>query len=164
MPDPARRAARFRLSDIPAAASLLLTPDRRQHLLFCDKGRALQLVADGISLLRLVCLLTEAVPSSETVRAHLTALAALNDIRATGRLRAQHFPPEPRGSRLRLILQALDGSLSGAAHRDIAAALFGRARVEADWSDPGNHLRDRVRRAVHRGHWLMRTGYRIFLN
>ncbi|WP_258599038.1 DUF2285 domain-containing protein [Mesorhizobium sp. AR07] len=60
------------------------------------------------------------------------------------------------------MLQALDGSLAGAS-QEIAIALFGRRRVEEDWSHPGSHLRDQVRRAVQRGRYLMGGGYRQFL-
>jgi hypothetical protein len=49
--------------------------------------------------------------------------------------------------------------LAGVPDRQIATALFGGARVEADWNHPGQHLRDRVRRAVGRGRALMNGGY-----
>ncbi|WP_352578007.1 DUF2285 domain-containing protein [Mesorhizobium sp. M0019] len=39
------------------------------------------------------------------------------------------------------------------------AALIGPRRVHADWSDPHDHLRDRIRRAVSRGRALMNGGY-----
>jgi hypothetical protein len=58
-----------------------------------------------------------------------------------------------------MIIRALDGSLLGLSQRDIATALVGAERVEADWSDPGQHLRDQVRRAVRCGHELMNGGY-----
>ncbi|WP_287115684.1 DUF2285 domain-containing protein [Mesorhizobium sp.] len=61
------------------------------------------------------------------------------------------------------VLQALDGSLAAAPHREIAEALIGGCRAMADWKDPRDHLRDRIRRAVHRGHALMNGGYRDFL-
>ncbi|WP_287308680.1 DUF2285 domain-containing protein [Mesorhizobium sp.] len=46
------------------------------------------------------------------------------------------------------VLRALDGSLAGASHREIAEALIGEGRVQADRKDPGDHLRDRIRCAV----------------
>jgi hypothetical protein len=87
-------------------------------------------------------------------------LDALSDLQRIGRLRPERFRPYPRGSRLRQVLCALDGYLAGASHRRIAIALFGEARVTAEWSDPRGHLRDTVRRAVLRGRWLMSGGYR----
>ncbi|WP_246462326.1 DNA -binding domain-containing protein [Mesorhizobium sangaii] len=68
------------------------------------------------------------------------------------------LPPEPRGGRLRIVLQALHGSLAGAS-QEIAIALFGRRRVEEDWSRPGSHLRDQVRRAIQT--WPLPDGRRL---
>ncbi|MEV8644897.1 DUF2285 domain-containing protein [Mesorhizobium ciceri] len=78
-------------------------------------------------------------------------------------LPARLFPPEKRGLRLTFVLRALDGSLAGASHRELAEALIGQRRVHADWRDPRDHLRDRIRRAVTRGRALMHGGYRDFL-
>jgi hypothetical protein len=58
---------------------------------------------------------------------------------------------------------ALDGHLAGVPHRQIAIAMFGEERVARDWSDPGEHMRDAVRRAIARGLALMEGGYRMFL-
>jgi hypothetical protein len=151
------------LAETPCRGTLLLTDDRDQHVLFQQAGRCLQLVASGASLRGRVRLLTEAVVDSKTLVAHLTALACLNDLRTHGRLLARHLPPERRGRRLGLVLQALDGWQAGASHRQIAAALFGQPRVDADWADPGNYLRDRVRRALRRGRALTNGGYTQFL-
>lgn len=64
---------------------------------------------------------------------------------------------------MRWVLRALDGSIAGASHREIGIVLFGKARVERDWADPGDHLRDIVRRAIKRGRSLMNGGYKRFL-
>jgi hypothetical protein len=111
-----------------------------------------------------VTLLTDAVFDRRHLRPRLAALQSLNDVWALGRLPASRLPDDLRLRRLRTVLQALDGWLDGASYRDIAVALFGEARVEADWTDPRRHLRDRVRRAVRRGRALMGGGYRTFLS
>lgn len=154
----------FCLSDIPCHATILLTPDGLQHVLFLEAGRALQLAVSGPSLFESLYLLTDAVPERRHLQARLVALACLNDICALGRLSARWLPGERRARRLRMVLQALDGWLAGAPYRDIAAALYGEARVEADWKDPRDYLRDQVRRAVRRGRALMGGGYRAFLS
>jgi hypothetical protein len=61
------------------------------------------------------------------------------------------------------VLRALDGALAGASHREIAEALFGQRRIQVDWAEPGENLRDRIRRAIWRGRSLMDGGYRDFL-
>ncbi|WP_412559003.1 DUF2285 domain-containing protein [Thalassospira sp. MIT1370] len=155
-------SGRFSLSKVPCRAALLRMPDGRQHLLFSESGCALQLDIRGTSLSEPVRLLTDAVLPAVHLRARLATLEGLANIVGRGR-----FPDyrmiEPRGRRLRVVLQALDGWLAGAPYREIAVALFGEARVEADWRDPRDHLRDQVRRAVRRGRELMRGGYRKLL-
>ncbi|MER9236849.1 DUF2285 domain-containing protein [Mesorhizobium sp. M0622] len=143
--------------------SILVTRDGHQHVLVEDSGRSLQLVASGVSILDAVRLTSSVLWSPEELKQRLNALECLNSLCWTGRLQPIFFPTEPRCSRLRRVLRALDGSIAGAPHREIGLALFGKARVEQDWADPGDHLRDRVRRAVRRGRWLMNGGYKRFL-
>ncbi|MCT7378245.1 DUF2285 domain-containing protein [Chelativorans sp. EGI FJ00035] len=151
------------LGRLPCDAAVVLEPEGRQHVLLHEDERHLQLSLTQGNLLRPARLLTDAVAPPDRARHHLKALGCLNDLHTRGRLSARYFPVEPRHARLRFVLRALDGALAGASHRDIAVALFGHARVRADWSDPGDHLRDRVRRAIKRGYALMNGGYRRFL-
>lgn len=59
-------------------------------------------------------------------------------------------------------LQALDGMLAGASHREAAQVLFGHSTVAERWSGDGE-LRAQVRRLIRRGQTLMRGGYRRLL-
>jgi len=59
-------------------------------------------------------------------------------------------------------LQALDGALAGASHREIAEVLFGLSIVAERWSEDGD-LRAQVRRLIRGGRALMRGGYRRLL-
>ena len=127
-----------------------------------EAGHALQLSVTGSNLLQPVRLLTDAALPPQHIRARLLALECLTGISGHGRF-PNRLRVEPRGHRLRQVLQALDGWLAGAPYREIAVALFGEARVEADWADPRDHLRDQVRRAVRRGRELMQGGYRTLL-
>jgi hypothetical protein len=110
-----------------------------------------------------VHLMTDVLVDPAHLASRQKAIACLNHLQAAGRLSDQSYLPEPRGRRLNLVLHALDGSLAGSSHRAIATTLFGRHRVADDWTDPGNHLRDQVRRAVTRGKALMNGGYRQLL-
>lgn len=150
--------APFDLRQQTCPASLLFAADSTQHLLFHGRGHGIQLAVSGASLLEPVHLLADPVFNVGEARQRLEALARFNDFVAG-------LPPPVGRKAMRLgkILQALDGSLAGAPHRDIAVALFGTERVEADWNDPGQNLRDRVRRAVKRGRDLMSGGYLKFL-
>ena len=53
------------------------------------------------------------------------ALRRLSDLAEHGELRDHLYPAESRAPRFARILQALDGALAGARHRDIAVSLFG---------------------------------------
>ena len=70
--------------------------------------------------------------------------------------------PAPRRDRLVLALRALDGRLAEASYREIAAALFGAARVPGrGWKT--HDLRDRTARIVRLGVAMMQGGYRRLL-
>lgn len=144
-------------------ATLLLTKDGLQHLLVRDGSRGFQLRIHGHSLLDPVHLVADVVLDPKEALVRLKTIQCFNDLRATGKLVPSHFPTESATPRLRRVMQALDGALSGASHREIAEVLFGKARTDREWRDTSNHLRDHVRRAVKRGEELMRGGYLAFL-
>jgi hypothetical protein len=76
------------------------------------------------------------------------------------------YAVRPRPGRLATLhvraLQALDGRVAGASHRDIAAAIFGEERMAESWNSD-SELRAQVRHLLRRGDELMRGGYRQFL-
>ncbi|MER8522889.1 DUF2285 domain-containing protein [Mesorhizobium sp. M1076] len=138
-------------------------PDKSQHVLLGHAQRSLQIAVSGADILQPVHLLAEAIWPAAVLKHRLWALECLNALCAYGELPARLFPPEKRGTRLNFVLRALDGSLAGASHREIAEVLIGERRVHADWTDPRNHLRDRIRRSLSRGRALMHGGYLNFL-
>lgn len=128
------------------------------HIVFADQGRQLQLemhtrpnAGAGI--------FTPAVAPASLSGKRTLALRRLADLAEYGSLREHLYPAEARASRMARILQALDGAMTGARHRDIAISLFGERRVLADWGLPDNHLRDHVRRAIAQGRMLMDGGF-----
>ncbi|RWP56732.1 MAG: DUF2285 domain-containing protein [Mesorhizobium sp.] len=153
----------FELSALPCRATVLLAPDEGQHVLLRNAEHTLQLAVSGADILHPVCLRTEAIWPAKLLRHRLRALECLNALSVGQRLPARLFPREKRGPRLNFVLRALDGSRAGASHRELAEALIGQRRVDADWRDPRDHLRDRIRRAVSRGRALMNGGYRDLL-
>lgn len=133
-----------------------------QIALLTQSRLALQLNVHGADLAAPVHLFADVASPARSERA--LVLAAINDLQTCGRFRSASFPAEPRGARLRKVLQALDGSLAGASQRDIAMEIFGPHRVAEAWRDPRSHLRDAVRRAISRGRMLMMGGYRQFVS
>lgn len=133
--------------------------DGAQHVLFASGSCRLQLVVTGADIRDRVRLFTEAIVHPRLFERHHLLLRQLSAVAGTGDLAPRLHPADPRSARLRFVLQALDGSLAKAPQRDIAEAVLGRQRVKADWADPRGHLRDRIRRALRRGRWLMQKGY-----
>nr|WP_240992512.1 DUF2285 domain-containing protein [Mesorhizobium ciceri] len=154
----------FELSALPCRATVLQAPDKSQHVLLRNADHALQLAVSGANILHPVCLHTQAHLARGAFKASTegTGVPQCSQSRATF-LPPRLFAPEKRGVRLSFVLRALDGSLAGAPHRELAEVLIGQRRVHADWADPRDHLRDRIRRAVSRGRALMNGGYRDFL-
>ncbi|MER8615107.1 DUF2285 domain-containing protein [Mesorhizobium sp. M1216] len=153
----------FELSSLPCRATVLLSPDKGQHVLLRNAEHTLQLAVAGADILHPVCLRTGAIWPAALSKHRLRALECLNALSLGQQLPTRLFPLEKRGPRLTFVLRGLDGSLAGASHRELAEALIGQRRVHADWRDPRDHLRDRIRRAVSRGCALMNGGYRDFL-
>lgn len=149
----------FFLRDIACPSVLLELPGGPQHLLFHDGSRTLQLVIEGEDVLRPVRLLTDGAPGKALAGPQLRSLLCFNDLRLSGRLYDSHFQRELPSQRLRLILRILDGALAGASHREIAQVVFADEFSTESWYAPGRPLRDRVRRALYRGHRLMQKEY-----
>jgi hypothetical protein len=137
--------------------------EHRQDVLLAQDGRTLQLAVFGETPLAEALLLTPALPSPALTDRRLRAVRRLADLVKHGWMRPFLYPHERRAERLVHVVQALDGWQAEASHRDIGIALYGEARVERDWTDPRDHLRDQVRRAIRRGRYLMAHGYRRFL-
>ncbi|MGF7156096.1 DUF2285 domain-containing protein [Novosphingobium gossypii] len=62
-----------------------------------------------------------------------------------------------------VLLQVRDGLVQGASQRDLAAVLFGTARVAAEWNGASDSLRSRVRRLARNAQAMARGGYRQLL-
>jgi hypothetical protein len=133
------------------------------HVLICDGTRRLQLSIRLCAATESGILLTEAIAPPRQAPCRWRSLICFNDYFFSGSLPQRHFRSERTAGRLARVAQALDGALRSASHREIAIALYGRVRVSDDWNDPGEYLRDGVRRAVRRGRLLMNGGYRQFL-
>lgn len=152
----------FALSNATCSSLLLLGYDDKQHVVFGDNGRRLQLAVDGEDIRQSVTLVCDnSLPSSP--RNQLRWQRCFEDLQWGGRLMPSYFRPEPHSDLLKRALIALDGSLAGAPQRQIAMAIFGASAVSEKWDAPGRPLRDKVRRAIRTGRRLMSGGYRNLL-
>lgn len=110
-----------------------------------------------------VHLLAEAIQSPRMLKHQLQVFEYFNVLFAGGTVRRKQFLVNVPSQRLCLSLHILDGRVAWASYRDIAIALFGPDRVNEDWNGPGDHFKNRIRRAAQRGSFLMQGGYLALL-
>jgi len=151
------------LEFIAAEKTLFLASDGTQHLLLRDGMHSLQLNVSGVRIDEPVTLFVDTAVSEDHSNTQIRLLECFRKLRTNGALPIKCFVPHIYARRTERVLMALDGHLAGISHREIAMAMFGGARVARDWSDPGEHMRDVVRRAISRGLVLLNGGYQMFL-
>jgi hypothetical protein len=151
------------LASYDCRTTVYVDSDGTQHVLFSKAGRALQLAVRGAPIAVLDRLSADIPRPGNVATTQLRSIKQLTDLQAHHDLRPQLYPPHGQGRRLIEILQALDGKLLGASHRDIAVALYGAARVDKDWAGQNRQMRDKVRKTIARGLELMGGGYKQFL-
>ena len=147
------------LKELACRVSILAQTNRHHHILFSQAGRELQLELRGAIEPSAASIAIVAMPRLEHLSPQIRALRSLADLARNRCLRPGLYPPAARGARFVRVLQALDGWHAGATQREIAVALFGEHRVDQDWSDPRQSLRDQTRRAIARGKAFMAGGY-----
>jgi hypothetical protein len=136
---------------------------RAADVLFNCDGRLLQLDVAGAVNIVSVALSAGIVPMPDHSAARVLAIRRFTNLVTSGTLQPMLYPPERRAARLTKVLQALDCWQGRQSYRDIAVRLHGQRRVDEQWNDPRDHLRDQIRRAVSYGRNLMNGGYRQFL-
>lgn len=147
------------LKGLACRITILAETNRHHHILFSQAGRQLQLDLRGAIDPSAASIAITAMPRLECLSPQIRALRSLADLARSRCLRPALYPPAARCARFVRVLQALDGWLAGATQREIAVALFGEHRVDQDWSDPRQSLRDQTRRAIARGKAFMAGGY-----
>jgi|SRR6185437_11310367 len=160
---PATDTEAFTLHKIYSPSVVLEMKGGEQHILFAHDGCWLQVAIEGGDILKPGRFSLSLSPDQRVSQEKRRLLRCFDDLRFSGRIMSSHFQPTEHGRRLCFILQALDGYLAGADHKEIAIGLIGKKRVAADWKSPLRSLQDRVRRAINRGCFLMQGGYRRFL-
>ena len=138
--------------------------DGSHHLLFGKSGPTVQIRVRGADIAEPAHLLVGAVVASRDLKSHLRSLERFSGLITGMSAPSNSLLRGAKPQRLGLILRILDGRLAGASYREIAIVLFGRDRVERDWDQSDNHLKNCIRRAAQRGKTLMEGGYRNLLS
>lgn len=158
-PSASGSSQRFILDELKCPIALLFAPGGRQHLLLLESGRGLQLVIDGADIRAPVHLLSPVLLDDKQIKTQTETIRCFNELLISNRLLSAHYLTDPPSPRLNFVVKALDGWLARMPHKEIAVTLFGANRVQQDWYDPYEHLRDRVRKAIRQGKSLMSGGY-----
>jgi len=144
-----------------ALATIARADCGQEYLVLSDGWRRLRLdVVEG-SLCESACVrLDYRLSGFLDLEPRLRTLHRLAALRRTG-----HFEPRlhPAASGLLRRLEALqvaDGLGAGGSYREIAVALFGEARVRADWRTCSDYLLSRVRRRAAEARRMLSGGYR----
>jgi len=153
-------ATPFLLRTIDCPSLLLELPQGPQHLLFVEGGRGLQLSIEGADIVQPVRLMTNCAPDDVLAGPQMRSLQCFNDLRLTGHFFRSNVQRDPLSPRFRRVLRILDGNLSGATNQEIAKVVLRDEYSDAEWNAPSYSMRDRIRKALARGHFLMREGYR----
>ena len=126
-----------------ALPKTLVVSDREQNLLGRRRRHAELATGDNWRTHHeLAALFVDTKASKYHAARQLRLLECFRALRAIGALPGTCFPPHPRSARNAFVLEALDGYLAGKSHRDIAVGLYGHERVERDWSDPRENMRN----------------------
>ena len=161
--DPPNQPLPFRLWHFPGRKSLM--HDGNRLVLTCQLvGRVLRMaisstLEDGMAYVYAV---RAGYRLCECWHAMVAELVKLDTTKAHRNAIATERPNRTSVLHMRT-LQALDGTLAGASHRDIAESLFGPSVVAERWHGD-SELRAQVRRLIRRGRVLMAGGYHRLLH
>lgn len=135
--------------------------DGCEHAVLSDGWHHIRLdVAEGQLSGQLAVHLDYALHGLESARHTLLPLRRFLALCQHRRFGPSLYPREPQAARWLGMLRVHDALADGASQREIAATLFGEARVAEDWGVVSDSLRSRVRRLVRDARAMAAGGYR----
>jgi len=139
----------FELGRFGHWATLARNGNGREHLALSDGWRRIRLDISGGTLSDARCVRFHYELSGFSgLEARLLTVRRLLTLWRRGRFVRALFPPMTGLPRRLEALRVADALAAGASYREIAIALFGEARVRAEWNGPSDFLLSRVRRRV----------------
>lgn len=134
-----------------------------EHVLIAAQGRVVQIACTGVSLLNDPVRLKFVVEGIDDLH------TKMDDFRDFENLYRRHLPGTSPGEsrqtagRFRDMLIAIDVSQEGGNYRDIAAALYGKERADAEFADAGRVTKNKIIRLTKKGLSLVEGDYRKLL-
>jgi hypothetical protein len=153
----------FLIGRLGKRASVLVAKTGQQHITINDGRTCIRVdvlvgsVLDGAVSLNLII---DNVAAADTqIRTVQALIAAHNKLHSP----IPHARFLSRNSRIVSALRVYDALCDGASYREIAIALFGQLRVDAEWNGASDSMRSRVRRLVGLTRSLAAGGWRELL-
>ena len=149
------------LGRLRALATVAQAEGGQEYLALSDGWRRLRLdVVEGSVCEGRCVRLDYRLSGFQGLEPRLRTLHGLAVLRRTGIFEPKLHPAASGLPRRLEALQVADGLSAGGSYRDIAVALFGEARVRADWRKGSDYLLSRVRRRAAEARKMLSGGYR----
>ena len=100
---------------------------------------------------------------SEPFEPAISTLRRFLNLCRSGEMPPERPVPDRTAHRTILVLRVHDALAKGASIRDIGILLFGLARIEAEWRDPGESLKSQCRRLIASARAMADGGYKELL-
>lgn len=153
----------IRGADLARWLTVVPGPDGRAHAVLSDGFHRIRLDLETGTLGEGPVKLHYLVEGVRAAQPKLLSMRRLIHLCLRRRFARTLFPPDPRIVRWLLALRAHDALRAGASQREIAALLYGPARIQVEWSGPSDAWKSRVRRLVSEAQRLAGGGYRSLM-
>ncbi|MCR6659745.1 MAG: DUF2285 domain-containing protein [Asticcacaulis sp.] len=163
-PIPSQHEDAFDIAHFYGQADVLTDSTGREFLLLTDGARHIQLEIRSGSVVAGPVQLHYDIAGFVKMEAKVGTLLRLNALRRLGRIPNALCPQETGARKWAKALQAYDGMVAGASHREIAAVIFSPKLVADEWNGRSDFLRLRVQRLLRYGRDMVAGGYRKLLN
>lgn len=153
----------FDLDQCASKAALVQGRDGEEHCLLYDGRHHIHLhVIDGTLLDGPVQLRFD-IGWSGVFEPAISTLRRLLNLCRSGEICPDRPVPDRMRCRALSMLRVHDALTAGASIRDVGVMLFGLARIEAEWRDPGESLKSQCRRLITSARAMAAGGYKDLL-
>lgn len=153
----------FDIRNWTSHAVIVTENDRSEHLLLHRGGRRMHLHIVAGTLLEGPVALQLSICGSADFEPAMVALKRFMYLHHRGEWLPERALSDRVSRRTQAALRVHDAMAAGASIRDIGIMLFGEARVEAQWRDPGESLKSQCRRLIALARGMAGGGYKDLL-
>ena len=153
----------FDLRRFSAIATVVITPEGREHLALSDGYRRIRIDVEAGSVCHGPVRFRYRLEGLHGLDARILTLRRLVALSRWGRFVRHLHPPERQAARWIAALRVHDGIRDGASHQGIARALYGSKITDETWGRGSDFLRLRIQRLARISRHMVGGGYRGLL-